>query len=165
MCILIKWAQLTMFTATKLKRAWFSKDKEGGGGMLNLQPMGGKAMCHHPVSFSHLPLSHPNTTFNVCWVVEVVIAGKWWVTGLSVFATRSLHQSSLHLHVGKGTITMPLSWMLSSLSRKDAQGGRFIFLTQSWVKKGCDFMFGGFPFSLYLTVYQSVVVFFPSDHA
>ena len=50
-----------------------------------------------------------------CW--------KWRVAGLSVFATCSLHQSSLHLHMGKGTITMPLSWLLVSLSHRDAQGG------------------------------------------
>ena len=70
-----------------------------------------------------------------CW--------KWWVAGLSIFATRPLHQPFLHLHMGKRTTTTPLSWPLGSLSCRDEQGVRMAFLTQSGVKKGGVFLVEG----------------------
>ena len=53
------------------------------------------------VSFNHL--------FSVRLIGQGSYCWKWWVARLSVFATCSLHQPSLHLHVGKGTTTMPFS--------------------------------------------------------
>ena len=73
-----------MFTTTKLKRAWFSKDKEGG----NVKPwaQGGKSMCH-------LPLSHPTTTLNVMLISWGSYCWQWSVAILSLLA---------HMHTPPG---------------------------------------------------------------
>ena len=63
-----------------------------------------------------------NHQFNVLLSCSGSYCWKWRVAGLSVFATCSLHQPSLHLHVGKGKITTPLSGLLGSFSCRDAQG-------------------------------------------
>ena len=78
-----------MFTANKLKRAWFSKDKEEG----NVKPwaQGENSMCQ-------LPLSHPTTTLNVLLISWGSYCWQWSVAGLSLLA---------HMHTPPG---WPLHW-------------------------------------------------------
>ena len=105
---------------------------------------GGKSYMSSPCLFFPPSIVSTNHLFNVllsCWGIY---CWKWRVAGLSVFATRSLHQSSLHLHVGKGTITMPLFGLLGgSLSHRDVHGGGSSSSHRAELRRGCDFLFGG----------------------
>ena len=98
--------------------------KDKGGKWWSLSH-GGKIYMSSPCLFFPPSLISSNHLFNVllsCWGIY---CWKWRVAGLSVFATCSLHQSSLHLHVGKGTITthsLVFFWG-GSLSHRDTQGG------------------------------------------
>ena len=100
-----------------------------------------------------------------CWLVGVVIAGSGVWQDCHSLSTCTLHQADPH--AGRKT-TMPMipfspwlhslvNWRFSLTHRRFVcspsytQGVQRVFLTQSWVKKGCDFLFGG-SFSLFLGI-------------
>ena len=106
-------------------------------------------MFHHPVCFPHLPLSHPTTNLMFCWFVEAVIVGSGgWKDCQSLPHAYSTSHLSTFMWVREPSLRTLLGGVWGFTLMQGRAGGRFIFLMQSQVKKGCDFLFGGWPFSL-----------------